>query len=124
MEHMTLYRIVYTCLYTCLMSHVCRVSYTPVRFTRGYNSTVYRVLVMPHAALFHREGVHIPYVESPHQGKRRGVSSQIGGKLVNYIVILFFDPPLPCVVSKQKRCTTRRPRTQRPCRRDKQASQV
>ena len=43
MEHMTLYRIVYTCLYTCLMSHVCRVSYTPVRFTRGYNSTVYRV---------------------------------------------------------------------------------
>ena len=80
MEHMTLYRIVYTCLYTCLMSHVCRVSYTPVRFTRGYNSTVYRVLVMPHAALFHREGVFILHVESPHQGKRRGVSSQIGGK--------------------------------------------
>ena len=25
------------------VSRVCRVSYTPVRFTRGYNSTVYRV---------------------------------------------------------------------------------
>ena len=71
MEHMTLYRIVYTCLYTCLMSHVCRVSYTPVRFTRGYNSTVYRVLVMPHAALFHREGVH-PVCRESSSRKKEG----------------------------------------------------
>ena len=86
MEHMTLYRIVYTCLYTCLMSHVCRVSYTPVRFTRGYNSTVYRVLVMPHAALFHREGVHPVCRESSSRKKEGCVLSNRWENLSNTFV--------------------------------------
>ena len=39
--------------------------------TRGYNSTVYRVLVMPHAALFHREGVH-PVCRESSSRKKEG----------------------------------------------------
>ena len=100
MEHMTLYRIVYTCLYTCLMSHVCRVSYTPVRFTRGYNSTVYAI---PRPGDATRRAVpsrggssRMSRVLIKEKGGVCPLKYRVGGKTCHlYIVTLFFDPPLP-----------------------------